>query len=452
MSGRGRLTAGVSLVDISPGPGIELAGYPHHPRFNKGIHDPLYAGCICLDDGATKLAIVSMDLLIYSKKEVQAVRDEISRTTPIPAGNIMITCSHTHSGPWASGRLDLEALEQKLTPDPGFLSDLHRKLVSLVKDAWENRFEAQVGVEKGFCGRQHGVGGNRRNPEEIADPEVWTVGVKDAAGNLRGCLVKYALHPTFLHSDSFLVSADYPGCIRKLLAERKPGMIFLFAQGCSGNQSPRYFRTGKTYDEAMRVGYAIGEEAVRVLDSMDYRSDAKLVVTSAETEVDTRILPSRADAEKAVALARTSWEKVKAESAVERDIWNAELRFLGAEDLLAYVLVSERGESLALREDELPAEVQVIGIGDARIVGLQGELFVEFGITIQYRAPFDRTFVIELANGGLPGYACTARAYAQGGYETGASLLTGRSGEQLVDAAVRLLWETKEARDAGRTG
>lgn len=84
----------------------------------------------------------------------------------------------------------------------------------------------------------------------------------------------------------------------------------------------------------------------------------------------------------------------------------------------------------------------MIGIGDARIVGLQGEIFVEFGITIQYRAPFDKTFVIELANGSLPGYACTAQAYVQGGYETGASLLTGRSGEQLVEAAVRLLYET----------
>jgi neutral ceramidase len=218
-------------------------------------------------------------------------------------------------------------------------------------------------------------------------------------------------------------------------------MIFLFAQGCSGNQSPRYFRSGKTYDEAMRVGSAIGDEAARVLDSMEYRADAELLVKSVETGIETRTLPSRADAEKAVAETRAAWEKAKLQSSVERDIWNAELRFLGAEDLLAYVLVMERGEPLSLQQDELPVEVQVIGIGDARIVGVPGELFVEFGLTIQYRAPFDRTFVIELANGCLPGYACTARAYAQGGYETGASLLTGRSGEQLVEAAVKLLRE-----------
>ncbi len=134
---------------------------------------------------------------------------------------------------------------------------------------------------------------------------------------------------------------------------------------------------------------------------------------------------------------------MKSESTVERDIWNAELALLGAEGTLGYVRVRERGERLSLLHDELPAEVQLIGIGDARVIGLPGELFVEFGLTIQRNAPFNMTFVIELANGCLPGYACTAQAYSEGGYETGASLLTGRSGEQLVEAAARLLRESR---------
>ncbi len=441
---KGRLKSGVSLVDISPGPGIELAGYPHHPRHNKGVHDPLFAGCIFLDDGETRLAIVCADILMISKKEIRTIREEAARLTPVPPGNIMIACSHTHSGPWASGRLDLEALEQRLEPDAAYLAELRGKLASLVKSAYEGRFDALVGVDKGFCGREKGVGGNRRNPNEIADPEVWVVGVKDSAGNLRGAMVKYALHPTFLHSDNLHVSADYPGCIRSFLSKKKPGMGFLFAQGTSGNQSPRYFRTGKTYSEAMRVGSAIGEEAARILDSMAYSADASLAARSVETDIEIRTLPPRAEAERLVAATRANWERVKASSKVEREIWEAELQVLGAEDTLGYLTVMESGEKLPLLHDELPAEVQVLGIGDARIVGLPGEVFVEFGIAIQYRAPFDRTFTIELANGCLPGYACTPRAYAQGGYEAGTSLLTGRSGEQLADAAVKLLWAAKK--------
>ena len=56
------LKAGVAVTDISPRPGVELAGYPHHPRPNKGVHDPLQAACLFLDDGRTKLALVTLDL------------------------------------------------------------------------------------------------------------------------------------------------------------------------------------------------------------------------------------------------------------------------------------------------------------------------------------------------------------------------------------------------------
>jgi hypothetical protein len=287
------------------------------------------------------------------------------------------------------------------------------------------------------------VGGNRRDPLGLADPEVWTIGVRDLAGALRACLVKYTLHPTFLHSDNFLVSADYPGYIREHLDGVKPGTTLLFAQGCSGNQSPRYFRSGKTYAEAQRVGHAIGTEAVRVLGGLEYRRDARLGCRSTEVDVDLRTLPSRRDAEEAVARTLAEWERLKATSTVERDVWNAELRFLGAKDTLSFVVLQERTPGGRLTDPELPAEVQVLGIDDARIVALPGEIFAEYGMTIQYRAPFARCFVIELANGCLPGYVCTAQAYVQGGYETGASLLTGRSGEQLVDAAVRLLEEDR---------
>jgi neutral ceramidase len=439
------LMAGFSRSDISPAPGIELAGYPHHPRPNTGVRDPLYASCLYLDDGRTAVAIVSLDILMISRRVARAIRERIGRETPVPAGNVMILCSHTHSGPWASGRLDLEAIERGLAPDAGWLERLQGAVVSCVAEAGSARFPAAIGVERGFCGKAEGVGGNRRDPGELADPEVWVIGVRDLAGALRGCLVRYALHPTFLHSDNTLASADYPGCIRARLAAIWPGAAFLFAQGASGNQSPRYFRSGKTYAEAVRVGTAIANEAARVLDGMSFSASARLSSRSAEVSPELRRLPPRAEAEASVERFSREWEAARAAGLPERDVWNAELRLLGAEDTLGYVRAAEAGRSIDLVRDELPAEIQVVGIGQARIVGLPGELFAELGMTIQYRAPFDKVIVATLANGCLPGYACTERAYAQGGYEAGTSLLTGRAGEQLVDAAAALLRETRGA-------
>ena len=65
------LKAGMMSVDISPEQGEELAGYPHYPRNNTGVHDPLYGACMYLSNGKEEVALVTLDLLFFSKKHVQ---------------------------------------------------------------------------------------------------------------------------------------------------------------------------------------------------------------------------------------------------------------------------------------------------------------------------------------------------------------------------------------------
>ncbi|MEN6417324.1 MAG: hypothetical protein ABFC73_00220, partial [Clostridiaceae bacterium] len=71
------LQAGTALADISPKLGEELGGYPHYPRNNTGIHDPLYAACLYIDNGETQVVMVTLDLLFFSKKHVTAVRQRV---------------------------------------------------------------------------------------------------------------------------------------------------------------------------------------------------------------------------------------------------------------------------------------------------------------------------------------------------------------------------------------
>lgn len=439
MSGNESLRAGTAEAEISPPPGVELAGYPHEPRRNTGIHDPLRAACLVLDDGRTRLAIVSTDLLMISKAVVRRVRESAGKACGIPAGNIMVTASHSHSAPWTSGMLDLEALERGGRPDPDYLRRTEDTLARLVTEAAASAFPARVAIGRGRCGAESGVGGNRRDPKGPADPDVWVLGVRDGKDRIRSCLVRYALHPTVLHADNTLVSADYVGFLRQQVVEAHPQAAVLFCQGPSGNQSTRYFRSGQTFEEAERIGRTIGREAVRVLESLAPADGVRLGAASVEVPLELKGLPPRTEAQRAVTLEKSAVERLRKSGADGLAVWNAELRLYGAENTLAYVLARERGTGLSLESDELPAEVQVMGIGDARIVGMQGELFVEFGLMTRWMSAYDATFVVELANGCLPGYACTRLAMREGGYEAGASLLTGRAGEQLVDAAARLL-------------
>jgi neutral ceramidase len=436
------LLAGTSIIDISPGKGVELAGYPHHPRHNTGVHDPLYASCLYLNNGTVELELICLDLVMLHRKAVRAIRSAIQEATGIPGEHILISCSHTHSGPWASSRLDAEALANPAVVENDYTAALQEKIIGIGIDACKHPFAAQLGVEKTYCGREQGVGGNRIDPMDIADAEVWVIGVRDHEDTLRCCFAKYALHPTFIHSDSTEVSADYPGYIRAYLAQHYPGMVFLFAQGTSGNQSPRYFRSGKTFAEAERVGSTLGKAIKELLERMDYSEEVELGAVSEDIDLEVRQLLPLDVAERDVEEKRRAWEVEQQKSDNDFATWLAELHFLGAEHTLAYVQSKARGEHFELM-DEIPCEVQVISLGDARLVALPGEIFVEFGKTIQYRSGFVKCFVVELANGCLPGYVCTAQAYARGGYEAGTSMLTENSGDQLVECAVGMLKKTR---------
>ncbi len=432
------LIAGTSIIDISPKKGIELAGYPHFPRYNTGVHDPLYASCIYLDDGKEKIIIMAMDLLFLSKKYVKKVRNAISKKTSIPQNNIFISVSHTHSGPWAAGRLDMEALEQGLDVDKDYVDGLVEKLTDLVIQAYSNTFDENVGTGCTIGGKESGIGGNRRDPGGPSDPKVWVIAIRDK-NTLRAAMVKYALHPTVIHEDSTLVTADFPGYTREYLMQKIPDMNLLFMQGTSGDQSTRYFRKGQDFEEAKRIGHIIGSEVESIINSINFSKEAELKVISKEINLPLKKLPPEEDAKKFSEKTKLEWERLQSEGASYLEIQNANLKNLGAENTLGYIKLKNNNIPISLETDELPAEVQVLTIGKTRIVGLPGEIFVEFGLDIQKKSPFEKTIVVELVNGCLPGYVCTQEATRQGGYEVGASMLSEKAGDVLVETALELI-------------
>jgi len=433
------LKAGVGHADISPPKGMELGGYPHYPRHNTGVHDPLYASCMVLENGARKVAVVTLDLLFFSKKHVKEVRRSIEAEAGIPFHNTMICCTHTHSGPWASGRLDIDALLAGVAQDERYTGFLKETIVEIVRGACENMFEAALGFGLTTCGKESGVGGNRREPGGIADDSVGVVSIKDQSGAVRGILTSYALHPTCLDAENTLASADYPGCMRKHLQRVFPESVFLFAIGAAGNQSTRYFRNGQTFEEAERIGGELGRAVERSIAATVYADDIAIVSSSMEIEIALRELPDEGEAERKAERLKEIYDALPATPYIPKQ--NANLKLLGAEDMLGYIKMLRSGQRIELLEDERPAEICVLRLGGVCIAALPGEVFVEYGLAIRKASPFEATCVFTCANGGLPGYVYTPQALAEGGYETDTSLLDASFGEKLSDAALELLHE-----------
>jgi Neutral/alkaline non-lysosomal ceramidase. len=436
-----RFTAGIFQSDITPPKGVKLAGYPHFPRENTGAHDPLFATAVYLCDGICELAIVTLDILFFSKKYTAKVRRRVNKLCGLPEHNLLICCSHTHSGPWAAGNPELEAATGRDEYiDGDYLKSLLDTITDAVIKAKSSAFPAEVGLGLGLCGAERGVGGNRRVRGGIADPSVNVLAVRDMSGSLRAAIVNYALHPTFLHEDSSLVSSDYPCYVRFELARLFPGAVIGFAQGTSGDQSSRYFRRGQSYDEAERVGRELGAAASDVIKSMKFNREPVLKCAWSEIPLQLRVYAPIPELEEKVRLRTAEYMRLKTENASYLEVQNANLRMLGAEDMLGYAICIRDGIKIELRDDENPAEIAAYRIGDSIITGIPGEVFVEYGLKIKAGSPV-RTFVFELANGCLPGYCINADAIAEEGYEAGNSMLAPGFGDRIADTALELISE-----------
>ncbi len=91
-------------------------------------------------------------------------------------------------------------------------------------------------------------------------------------------------------------------------------------------------------------------------------------------------------------------------------------------------------------------EVQAFRLSDeVAVVGLPGEVFVEFGLAIKQASPFPVTLVIELCQDDVA-YVPTRKAFAEGSYETVNSRIAPGGGEAMTDAAIKLLNELGAAR------
>lgn len=433
------LKAGMTRVDITPPLGLGLDGYPHYPRYNTGFHDPLYAACMYLNSNGNEIVMVTLDLLFFSKLHVAAIRKKVEKECGIKGSNIMISCSHTHSGPMSAGAFDLDDVLSSKQQPMEYIQDIIEKISNAIIQAKKESFDASFASGTSLCGAESGIGGNRRLPGGPHDPLVSVMAIRDNNKDVRGVIVNYTLHPTFIHEWSNVCTADYPCYVKMEIEEKAPKALVGFAQGCSGNQSSRYYRQGESYDEAERVGRTLGKAAYTVIEKAEWKSDIDIKIAGSVMDIELREFKTeeelRAQVEHDEKVYKELYEKYgNSKNRDEYYLWqNANLKYLGSEDQLGYVAAKNRGIKIELLEDEAPAEIQIFIIDDTCVVGVPGEIFVEYGLYIKAMVAYRNVIINELSNGCLPGYLYTPESTVLGGYETGASMIGEKFGRHLVD-------------------
>jgi len=439
----GALRVGAASVVITPPAGTAMAGY-FDERLEQGVDNDLYAKATVLEQDGSKAALVVCDLLEMPRPISEEARRLIEQKTGIALDHVMISGTHTHTGPVlpVHGYID-QARGWKLDEAEKYVTTLPALIARSVKEA-----DAKLSEASAFAatGREEHLAFNRRffmsdgtvgwnpgklNPKIVRpagpmDPDVPVVYFEASDHKPLATYTNFAMHLDT--TGGTRVSADYPFTLHSLLARVKgPEMVSVFSIGTAGNiahvdvnwSDPQHGPA-----EAARIGTILAADVLKTYRALEpihgagLRTRSRIVTLEWAPIAEGELEQARKTAVKFGKNRPTFLERVKAFKVMD---------------------VASRNSR------PLEAEVQVIALGDdVAWVGLPGEIFVELGLSIKQHSPFRHTIIAELANGNI-GYVPNREAYPQGNYEVVTSRCAPGSGERLAQTAIELLKELKPA-------
>src|SRR5687768_6088379 len=93
--------AGTSAIKITPEKPIPLVGYASRTNAFKTVDQDIYAQGLALqDDSGNRALLITADICILSPTVAEPICDELIAKTGLRREQILLSVSHTHSGPW----------------------------------------------------------------------------------------------------------------------------------------------------------------------------------------------------------------------------------------------------------------------------------------------------------------------------------------------------------------
>ena len=451
------LRAGTAASNITPWFGLSINGGMQDHKV-RHVHDELHARCLVLDNGETRLGIVVVDSCMVPREVFDQAKQMIQEHTGIAPDHLLMSATHTHSAPAATGVFQSDA-------DEDYQRFLASRIADGVRRAVNNLAPAKIGwgagqvpdqvfnrrwkMKPGTIGpnpfgetnelvkMNPGVGNpNLIEPAGPTDPEVSVLSIQSADGRPLALLANYSLHYCG-GVGSGVISADYFGMfadkIQQLLkvkqADRQdPPFVAMMSNGTSGDINNVNFRGGQEkqplFGQMRLVADRVAQEVYRVAQQIEHRPWVPLGARQEELKLRVR--------------RPTANELETAREIIAR-----------AEGPAMKTLPEIYARETVLLNDypaEVPLILQALRVGDLGIAAIPCEVFVEIGLEIKERSALKPAFTISLANG-YNGYLPTVEHHRLGGYETWrarSSYLEVEAAPKILEAVIRLLAEVRE--------
>jgi neutral ceramidase len=398
------LRAGAARVDITPGKddALPMSGYAGRKQGYTGIHDHIYTRAIALDDGTTKAAIVTAELVGLDHKFWSRVTERMSAETGIPQANILLAATHTHSAPSPGTDADPDS------PHVKYVRSVEQAMMDALRQALANLQPARVGAGTGHAN----VNVNRVaqmadgswwlgiNPDGPSDKTVAVVKFETASGEPLAIFVNYAVHGTGMGQESLLLSGDVPGATSRWVEQHFGDRVVApFTSGAAGDQCPIYDRMPRAFDGVMAIGRILGEETIRVSDAIKTTPQARIV-----TAQQTVSCPGR--------------------------------KFVQG----------PHGRRDGHFEDSPPVDIRLslLRINDIALAGVSGEALTMIGQHLKKDSPLANTIMVTHCNGSS-GYLPDDAAFARVGYEVQTTRVApGYAEKAIVNGLLEMIRSTNQ--------
>src|SRR5262249_26548860 len=278
----GELRVGAAAVVITPPLGTPMAGY-YSERAAEGVHDDLYAKALVLEKDGAKAALVSLDLISTARQTVTGARREVERMTGVRGDAVMISATHSHTGPLMNNRGAREAVLGGASDLAlRYTAELPAKIAQAVKLAEERLAPARATIGHGHEGsiafnrRYHMADGTvgwnpgKLNPRILKpagpiDPDVPVVLFTSPTKKPLAVYVNYAVHLD--NVGGLKISADLPFTLSKLLADvLGPDVATVYTTGCCGDVNHVdviWAEPQKGFENSARMGTILAAEVLR---------------------------------------------------------------------------------------------------------------------------------------------------------------------------------------------
>jgi len=359
-------------------------------RPSTGVRDPLRVRSLVLESGPTRVLWLAIGLVGIDPTLVAELVDRL-RQRGLEYSAVLVSASHTHSGPGAfadSALFGVVAVDR--------LALVVRRSIVDGLEAAARQADARKTPVRVAVGRAEVRGITESRVRGPLDPTMVVLKVTDAAGRPVAVLWNYAIHGTALGRDNLLLSGDLMADASARL-ERALGVPALFVNGAVGDVSP--LPRGWAGVEAGGAALAGG--------------------------------------------ALAAWTDARAESAPRLNVASERVSLpspaLSLRNCLGEWVPSNMTVGLA-RFLPSGAEVIAVALGETAWVAIPGELETSLGLAIKAgaREQFRQVFVAGVTNDYL-GYLLSPTDYRRPSYIACGSLYGERGGEIVRDAALSAL-------------